>query len=263
MNELIKITEQNGKQAVSARELYEFLGYNKAVWSRWYAKNIENNEFAIENIDYQTFNIMLNGNETKDFALTIDFAKKISMMARTEKGEQARRYFIECEKKLRTGAYALPQTFAEALKLAAQQAERLELQQAELKKQAPKVAYYEEVLQSDSTYNTNQIAKELGMSAITLNKKLKDLKVQYRQGGTWLLYHKYQSQGYTKTKTHTYTDAHGVTQTSMLTVWTEKGRVFIHQLLNKDKEESTQLSDAEWLDNRHRYRNVPSNSNRL
>ncbi|MDY3443447.1 phage antirepressor KilAC domain-containing protein [Riemerella anatipestifer] len=263
MNELIKITEQNGKQAVSARELYEFLGYNKAHWAKWYRKNIEENEFAIEDIDYQTLTLCVNGNETKDFALTIDFAKKISMMARTEKGEQARQYFIECEKKLRTGAYALPQTFAEALKLAAQQAERLELQQAELKKQAPKVAYYEEVLQSDSTYNTNQIAKELGMSAITLNKKLKDLKVQYRQGGTWLLYHKYQSQGYTKTKTHTYTDAHGVTQTSMLTVWTEKGRVFIHQLLNKDKEESTQLSDAEWLDNRHRYRNVPSNSNRL
>ena len=98
MKELIKITEQNGTKAVSARELYEFLGYNKAVWSRWYQKNIIDNEFAFENIDYQTLNIMLNGNETKDFALSIEFAKKISMMARTEKGEEARRYFIECEK---------------------------------------------------------------------------------------------------------------------------------------------------------------------
>ena len=96
--ELIKITENNGSNVVSARELYEFLGLNKAVWSRWYQKNIIGNEFAIENEDYQTLNMMLNGNETKDFALSIDFAKRISMMARTDKGEIARNYFIDCEK---------------------------------------------------------------------------------------------------------------------------------------------------------------------
>lgn len=233
MKELIKITEQNGQRAVSARELYEVLGYNKAVWSRWYQKNIENNEFAFENIDYQTLNIVLNGNETKDFALTIDFAKKLAMKANSAKGEEVRNYFLECEKQLKVGGFALPQTFAEALKLAAQQAERLELQQAELQKQAPKVAYYEEVLQSQSTYNANQIAKELGMSALTLNKKLKEMGVQYKQGGCWLLYHKHQDKGYTKTKTHTYTDSNGQTKTSMQTVWTEEGRRFIHNLFKK------------------------------
>lgn len=96
--ELIKITENNGKQAVSARELYEFLGYDKSQWARWYQKNIIDNGFAIEDIDYQTFDIVSNGNPTKDFALSIDFAKKISMMARSEKGEEARDYFLECEK---------------------------------------------------------------------------------------------------------------------------------------------------------------------
>ena len=115
--------------------------------------------------------------------------------------------------------------------------ERLQLQNQaqaqELQKQAPKVAYYNEVLQSESTYNTNQIAKELGMSAVTLNKKLQEKKVQYKQGGTWLLYHKYQDKGYTKTQTHTYTDSNGQTHTSMLTVWTEKGREFIHSIFEK------------------------------
>ncbi|ADQ83082.1 phage antirepressor KilAC domain-containing protein [Riemerella anatipestifer] len=232
MKALIKITEQNGQQAVSARELHSFLEITER-FSSWFERMCQYG--FVENIDYQGcefFNTLAN-QTLKDYALTLDTAKEISMLQRSEKGKQARRYFIECEKKLRTGAYALPQTFAEALKLAAQQAERLELQQAELKKQAPKVAYYEEVLQSESTYNTNQIAKELGMSAITLNKKLQDLKVQYRQGGTWLLYHKYQNKGYTKTKTHTYTDTKGATQTSMQTVWTEKGRLFIHEALSK------------------------------
>ncbi|MCU7583663.1 phage antirepressor KilAC domain-containing protein [Riemerella anatipestifer] len=234
MKALIKITEQNGKQAVSARELHSFLEI-KDKFADWIKRMFEYG--FIENIDYQSlsdFSEKPNGGRPLiNYALTLDCAKEISMLQRSEKGKQARRYFIECEKKLRTGAYALPQTFAEALKLAAQQAERLELQQAELKKQAPKVAYYEEVLQSESTYNINQIAKELGMSAITLNKKLQDLKVQYRQGGTWLLYHKYQNKGYTKTKTHTYTDTKGATQTSMQTVWTEKGRLFIHEALSK------------------------------
>lgn len=235
MKELIKITEQNGKQAVSARELHRFLEITER-FNSWFDRMCQYG--FVENIDYQGckfFNTLAN-QELTDYALTLDTAKEISMLQRSEKGKIARRYFIECEKKLRTGGFALPQTFAEALKLAAQQAERLELQKAELQRQAPKVAYYEKVLQSESTYNTNQIAKELGMSAITLNKKLQSLKVQYRQNGTWLLYHKYQNRGYTKTKTHTYTDAYGATKTSMLTVWTEKGRVFIHQLLGKEVE---------------------------
>ena len=98
MKELIKITEQNGQRAVSARELYEFLGFDVKNWSRWYQKNIENNEFAFESVDYQTLFIMKNGNETKDFALSIDFAKKLSMKANSAKGEEVREYFLECEK---------------------------------------------------------------------------------------------------------------------------------------------------------------------
>jgi len=98
MNELIKITESNGKKAVSARELYLKLGYDLSNWKRWFTKNITENQFAIENEDWSGFVIMTNGNETYDFALSIDFAKKISMMARTEAGEKIRDYFIEIEK---------------------------------------------------------------------------------------------------------------------------------------------------------------------
>jgi anti-repressor protein len=101
MKELIKISDNNGNHTISAKELYIFLGYDASHWKRWYEKNIEKNEFAIENEDWEGFAIMAssnNGIPTKDFALTIDFAKKLAMMARTEKGEQARQYFIEVEK---------------------------------------------------------------------------------------------------------------------------------------------------------------------
>ncbi len=98
MKEIIKIQETDGKKAVSARELYENLGFNKAHWAKWYKKNILNNQFAIENEDWQGFTLSVNGNETKDFALSIDFAKKICMLARTDKGEEIRQYFIDVEK---------------------------------------------------------------------------------------------------------------------------------------------------------------------
>lgn len=99
--ELIKVTEKEGRQVVSARELYTGLGLNKAVWKRWYESNIEENEYFKENIDWVGFNIMLNGNETKDFAITLDFAKHIAMMARTERSHEYRNYFIKCEQALK------------------------------------------------------------------------------------------------------------------------------------------------------------------
>ncbi len=111
--------------------------------------------------------------------------------------------------------------------------ERLELQnqmqETQLKLSAPKTEYFDTVLQSNSTHTTNQIAKELGMSAITLNKKLRSMGIQYLQSGQWLLSYKYQNKGYTKTRTHHYTDSLGREQTNIITVWTEIGRLQIHK----------------------------------
>lgn len=237
MNELIKITEYNGNQAVSARDLHKFLEITER-FSSWFERMLQYG--FVENIDYQGcefFNALANQTLT-DYALTLDCAKEISMIQRSKKGKEAREYFIECEKQLRSGKFALPTTYKEALQsllIEVEAKERLqaqnELQAKELEKQAPKVAYYDEVLTSQSTYNANQIAKELGMSAVTLNKKLHELKVQYKQGGQWLLYHPHQNKGYTKTVTYTYTDSKGETCTNSSTVWTEKGRAFIHSIL--------------------------------
>lgn len=241
MKELIKITEQNGNQAVSMKDLYTFLEVREN-WTDW-TKRMLGYGFD-ENVDYEAFSVFrqhpngIGGTTVKDYALTLDCAKEISMLQRSERGKMARQYFIECEKQLRSGKYALPTTYKEALQSLLEEVEAKErlqaqndLQRIELQKQAPKVAYYEDVLTSKSTYNANQIAKELGMSAVTLNKRLHELKVQYKQGGQWLLYHHHQDKGYTKTVTHTYTDSQGETRTSSSTVWTEKGREFIHSII--------------------------------
>lgn len=106
-----------------------------------------------------------------------------------------------------------------------------DLQTQQLQISAPKVEYFDTVLQSQSTHNTNNIAKELGMSAVTLNRKLRELGVQYMQGGQWLLVSKYQNKGYTTTKTYPYVDSTGKTCTRLFTVWTEAGRLQIHKWL--------------------------------
>ena len=87
-------------------------------------------------------------------------------------------------------------------------------------------------MQSQSTYTTTQIAKELGMSAGALNKRLKWAGIQFRQSGTWPLTARYQKEGYTRTHTHRWQNRSGETGTAMHTVWTEKGRLFIHCLFS-------------------------------
>lgn len=114
-----------------------------------------------------------------------------------------------------------------------QQQATIELQEEQLKKSASKVAYHDKVLSSVSTYTATQIAKEFGFGAETLNKKLREMNVQYKQNGQWLLKSKYQNKGYTKTITRQFTGSNGETHTSQLTVWTEAGREFIHGLLGK------------------------------
>lgn len=236
MEALIKITENNGNQAVSAKELYAFLE-TETRFDIWIKRMLEYG--FTQDVDFQCLykNVQMPNGGSKqaldDYALSLNCSKEISMIQRTDKGKQARQYFIECEKQAlqKKPTHAIPQTFSEALMLAARQAEQLELQSAELKKQAPKVAYVDEVLQSQSTYVTNQIAKELGTSAITLNRKLKEKRIIYKQNGIYLLYQRYQDKGYSKTKTHTYTDSNGNQKTAMQLVWTEKGRAFLHQVL--------------------------------
>lgn len=227
MTELIKIDYSCDNETVKAKELYDFLGYDRSQWSRWYNKNILSDDFFVYGNDYVTLDIMSNGNKTKDFAISLDMAKELCMLARNEKGKQARQYFIEVEKKARKLSQPqLPQSFSEALQLAADQAKQLELQ-------APKVEFYEKVLESNSSFTTSQIADELDMTAQKLNKILKVENVIYKQSNEYHLYSKYKGKGYANIRTAPYKDSKGVVKTSHYLVWTEKGREFIHSIVSE------------------------------
>jgi len=117
MNKLTVINK-NGKKAVSAKELYLGLGLNKTQWSRWYPTNLTNNDYFKENIDWVEVRHDVEGNETLDFAISLDFAKHIAMMARTEKSHQYRNYFIAVEAELEE--LSKPQTVEDLIILQAQ-----------------------------------------------------------------------------------------------------------------------------------------------
>ncbi|MEW6903242.1 phage antirepressor KilAC domain-containing protein [Trueperella pyogenes] len=110
--------------------------------------------------------------------------------------------------------------------LRAERLARLAAEQA-LLEAAPKISYYDIVLKSSSLLTTTEIAKDYGLSAKRLNTVLHDAGVQFKQSGRWFLYAKHAQQGYTQSKTHEYDE--GKTRTHMY--WTQKGRLFIYDLL--------------------------------
>lgn len=152
--------------------------------------------------------------------------------------------YLENEKKV----IKTPQTYLEALEALVatekekeqlrieteQQQATIELQDKEIKEAAPKVNYYNNHLQSVNTLTSTQIAKQIGMDAEKLHKKLKDTNVIYRQSGQWLLHSPYSTWGLHSTRTQTYTRSDGSIGTNVYTVWTERGRRFIIALYENE-----------------------------
>lgn len=104
MKQLIKITQSEDGQLVSARDLHEFLEYG-TPFTTWIKRQLEYG-FS-EGVDYQAYNNFVSasngvgGSVKTDYMLTLDCAKHIAMLQRNEKGFEARKYFIEIEKKAR------------------------------------------------------------------------------------------------------------------------------------------------------------------
>lgn len=110
--------------------------------------------------------------------------------------------------------------------------ERLMLTQ-QISELQPKASYVDQILQSTGTVTVSQIAKDYGLSAKALNSLLHETGVQYKVNGQWLLYSKHQDCGYTKSRTVEYFDSVGERRVKMDTQWTQKGRLFIHEILGK------------------------------
>jgi phage antirepressor YoqD-like protein len=95
----------------------------------------------------------------------------------------------------------------------------------------PKADYMDKILQNTGLVTITQIAKDYGISGEKMNSLLHRLGVQYKQSGQWLLYTKYQDKGYTHSATVDITHNDGRPDIKMNTKWTQKGRLFLYNLL--------------------------------
>lgn len=132
----------------------------------------------------------------------------------------------------------LPGTYKEALIELLETVERNEqlelennMQKQKIAEYEPKASYLDTILNNKSLVTVGQIAKDYGMSAQALNKLLHELKVQYKQSGQWLLYSNLHDKGYTHSSTTEIEHKDGSTSVRMNTKWTQKGRLFIYNLL--------------------------------
>ena len=172
----------------------------------------------------------------------------------------------ELETKERTGGFAVPQTFGEALMLAAKQQLALEEKEkkiaalneeqerllientkqgetineqgeqiikltSDISQMKPKVDYCDIILQSISTVLITQIAQDYGMSAVAFNKKLAELHIQHKVNNQWILYAPYVSMGYVQSKPVNIPLPDGTTKIRLNTEWTQKGRLFLYETL--------------------------------
>lgn len=137
-----------------------------------------------------------------------------------------------------TGGYGVPTNFKEALLLAVKQQEQIEkqletitMQTQQIGELKPKADYLDKILKSKSLMTVTTIAKDYGMSATQMNKLLKKLGIQYKQGSQWFLYSKYHANGYTQSETVSIVRTNGNEDTVLNTKWTQKGRLFLYNKL--------------------------------
>lgn len=93
--------------------------------------------------------------------------------------------------------------------------------------------YLNTILQSNGTVTTTQIAQDYGMSAVALNRKLADMRVQHKVNGQWILYATHQAKGYVHSRTLNLTHRDGRPYTCMMTEWTQRGRLFLYNALKE------------------------------
>ncbi|MBT0932447.1 phage antirepressor KilAC domain-containing protein [Streptococcus infantarius subsp. infantarius] len=230
MNELINVTlNENQEPVVSGRQLHKALGV-KTAYKDWFPRMTEYG--FTEGGDFSSFlSKSTGGRPSQDHVIKLDMAKEIAMIQRTNKGKEVRQYFIQVEKDFNSPEKIM----ARALKIADRKIISLEhkneVLQLELEEARKQTDYLDLILQTKDMLTTTQIAQDYGMSANKFNQILKQVGIQRKVNGQWILYTKYQGKGYIASRTFDYVGKDNKVHSKITTVWTQLGRRFIYEKL--------------------------------
>lgn len=230
MNNLINVTlNENQEPVVSGRDLHKALEV-KTPYDKWFPRMAEYG--FTDGEDFSTFLSKSTGGRPRhDHVLKLDMAKEIAMIQRTDKGKEVRKYFIQVEKDFNSPEKIM----ARALKIADRKITSLEHKnealQLELEEARKQTDYLDLILQTKDMLTTTQIAQDYGMSANKFNQILKQVGIQRKVNGQWILYTKYQGKGYIASRTFDYVGKDNKVHIKITTVWTQLGRRFIYEKL--------------------------------
>ena len=240
-NELTTSTKEN---TISSREVAEMMGVRHGDLLEKIDRineNLQNGNFRSDKYWIEGTYTAGTGKQYREYQVTKRGCELIAHKTEGQKGvEFTVRYmdrFEEMEQKLQKKT---PVTYIEALEqlLASEkEKERLALENKEqlqiIGELQPKADYTDEILKCPGTVTITQIAKDYGMSGTKMNKILNELGVQFKKSGQWFIYEKYNGKGYTKSQT-VQIERHGVKDCVMNTKWTQKGRLFLYELLKNE-----------------------------
>ncbi|HEM3628865.1 TPA: phage antirepressor KilAC domain-containing protein [Streptococcus suis] len=230
MHEIINVNlNDNHEPVVSGRQLHEALGV-KTAYKDWFPRMTEYG--FVEGQDFcSNLSESTGGRRAVDHIIKLDMAKEIAMIQRTDKGKQVRQYFIQVEKDFNSPEKIM----ARALLMADKKITHLTMEntqlQLELQEAQKQARYLDLIIESKGALRVTQIAADYGMSANKFNKTLLELGVQHKVNGQWILYKKHMGKGYTDSHTFDYQDKNGHTRANVTTTWTQKGRLFLYELL--------------------------------
>lgn len=233
--ELINIEVKNDQQLVSARDLHKALELTTR-FSKWVDQNFRDFSEGADFTSVTGVTDMPNGGvkQVQDYAVTIDMAKELCMMSKTAKGKEVRQYFIQVEKNWNSPEMIIQR----ALEISNARVQKLQAQNKsltlQLEESNKKASYLDIILGTPDLLAITQIAADYGYSARAFNQLLKEVGIQHKVNGQWILYKAYMGKGYVGSKPFTFKDKAGKDHSRLNTYWTQKGRKLIYDVLKEN-----------------------------
>src|SRR5699024_110480 len=236
MNQLLNVDVQ-----MTSLDIAEVTGKRHADVMRDIRKEIK----AIGEIDERIFTLVDYVDKKGEKRPCYEFGKDGAMQLALKYDAKTRYNVLQYIKKLElakgTPSYMIDDPVKRAEVWIVEQKEKQELEaekkmlEQQVSEYEPLITYVDEILKSTDLLVTTQIAEDYGMTAQKFNKLLHEYGIQYKMNGQWLLYGKYKGLGYTKSETTPYRRNDGTEGVSLLTKWTQKGRLFLYEFLKSKR----------------------------